>query len=65
MRALCSVVLCVLIAAATGGFLLAAEDQPMIGEAAPTFELPSLSGNRVSLEDYRGETLVLHFGAGW
>ena len=65
MRALCSVVLCVLIAAATGGFLLATEDQPMIGEDAPTFELPSLSGKTVSLEDYRGETLVLHFGAGW
>lgn len=65
MRAFCGVVFCGLLAAAPGSLSLAAADQPMIDEAAPTFDLPSLSGNRVDLEDYRGKILVLHFGAGW
>ncbi len=65
MRALSNVVVRVLLSTAAGGFLFAAEDQPMVGEAAPAFELPSLAGERVGLADYRGKTLVVHFGAGW
>ncbi len=65
MRALSNVVVCMLLSTAAGGFLFAAEEQPLIGEAAPTFELPSLAGERISLGDYRGKTLVVHFGAGW
>lgn len=49
------------------GALAAAADrpQPMIGEPAPAFSLESLEGKRVSLEDFRGKYVVLHFGAGW
>ncbi|MDB9529161.1 peroxiredoxin [Oscillatoria sp. CS-180] len=43
-------------AAALGG------PQPPIGEAAPTFTLPTNSGDGdISLEDYRGRWVVLYF----
>jgi hypothetical protein len=42
-----------------------ADDQPWIGQPAPGFNLPSLSGAMVDLEDFRGKIVVLHFGAGW
>lgn len=38
---------------------------PMIGESAPAFELPTLAGEQVALSDFRGQLVVLHFGAGW
>jgi cytochrome oxidase Cu insertion factor (SCO1/SenC/PrrC family) len=38
----------------------------MIGQTAPLFRLTDvLSGKTVSLEDLRGRTVVLHFGASW
>jgi cytochrome oxidase Cu insertion factor (SCO1/SenC/PrrC family) len=39
--------------------------QQMIGEAAPAFRLLSLDGKPVSLADFQGKVVVLHFGAGW
>jgi ABC-type nitrate/sulfonate/bicarbonate transport system substrate-binding protein len=36
------------------------KDQP-----APTFDLPTLAGDRFALADQRGKTVVLHFGTGW
>ena len=39
--------------------------QPWIGQAAPSFALPTLDGKAVSLADFKGKFLVLHFGAGW
>ncbi len=65
MKVFWGAILCILTVATTGGHLFAAADQPMIGESAPTFELPSLSGSTVDLKDYRGKTLVVHFGVGW
>lgn len=41
------------------------ESQPMIGEAAPAFELVEVTGAKVSLETLRGQWLVVHFGASW
>lgn len=32
-----------------------------IGQAAPTFTLEDVSGERVSLEDFRGKQVVLYF----
>ncbi len=32
---------------------------------APRFTLPSLKGDAVSLEDMRGQVVVIHFGASW
>lgn len=40
-------------------------DHPRLGEPAPAFTLPSLAGQEVSLTDYEGKFVVLHFGAGW
>jgi cytochrome oxidase Cu insertion factor (SCO1/SenC/PrrC family) len=38
----------------------------MIGRPAPPFRLTDvLSGKTVALEDLRGRTIVLHFGASW
>ena len=31
------------------------------GEQAPEFTLPDQDGNAVSLDDYRGQTVVLYF----
>jgi hypothetical protein len=42
-----------------------AASQPMIDAEAPAFGLPALSGEPVSLSDYSGKIVVLHFGAGW
>lgn len=47
------------------GFALPAAGQPEVGGKAPGFSLTALDGATVSLEDYRGRPVVLHFGAGW
>ena len=36
-----------------------------VGEEAPDFTLPSLSGEEVRLSDYRGKKLVLFMWASW
>ena len=38
---------------------------PAIGSAAPAFILPDTAGQPVSLEQYRGRTVVLNFWAFW
>jgi len=39
---------------------------PRLGEAAPAFSLPTTDGAKVvSLSDFEGSFLVLHFGASW
>jgi len=40
-------------------------DHPMLGEPAPAFTLPSLTGEVISLPDFRGKYLVIHFGTSW
>lgn len=34
---------------------------PNVGDKAPNFTLPSHSGEKVSLEDFKGKMLVLYF----
>lgn len=41
------------------------QQRDMIDGAAPLFEQVSLAGETVSLEDYRGEPVMLHFWASW
>jgi hypothetical protein len=50
------------------GALAAAGDPAasLIGQPAPPFRLTDvLSGQTMSLEDWRGTIIVLHFGASW
>ena len=46
-------------------FAAGAIQQPMIGSAAPPFNIQSLDGKSLALSDFRGKVVVLHFGAGW
>ncbi len=39
--------------------------QPMIGEPAPAFAFPSVTGETISLGDLQGKYVVIHFGTSW
>jgi len=45
--------------------LYAQTDQPMIGEVAPSFTLTGLDAKTYSLEQFRGQYVVIHFAATW
>lgn len=45
--------------------LFAQTDQPMIGTAAPSFELQSVDGKSYSLDQLKGKLIVLHFATTW
>ena len=45
--------------------LQAQNEQPLIGQVAPTFKLPGLDGKTYSLEQFRGQFVVIHFAATW
>lgn len=38
---------------------------PRLPDAAPAFDLPTVDGRRVALDDLRGQTVVLNFWATW
>jgi peroxiredoxin len=38
---------------------------PLVGKPAPGFKLESLEGRTVSLDEYRGKTVVVSFWASW
>jgi peroxiredoxin len=39
--------------------------QPMIGQAAPPFKLTAMDGKSYSLEQFRGQYVVIHFATTW
>src|SRR5579884_3736528 len=39
--------------------------EPAIGQPAPAFNLPTIDGRHVTLDDYRGKTLVINIWATW
>jgi len=43
----------------------AQEQQPMLGQMAPSFALKAISGKTYSLEQSKGKYVVLHFAATW
>ena len=45
--------------------LLVAAKAPKVGDAAPNFELTLMNGTKVSLEQLRGQVVVLNFWATW
>jgi hypothetical protein len=59
------VVLLGLGASLAGAQVSGVSTHPMIGEAAPVFDLPEVDGGTLSLESFKGRYVVLHFGASW
>src|SRR5258705_11560941 len=45
--------------------LYAQDEQPMIGQPAPLFELKDVDGKTYSLEQLKGKYIVIHFAATW
>lgn len=54
-----------LLLTALGFFLLSYIRAPNIPDQAPGWTLKNLNGEEVSLEDFRGQTVVLNFWATW
>jgi peroxiredoxin len=48
-----------------GSFLVPICYSATIGDQAPNFRLPSLSGQEVGLETFKGEVILLNFWASW
>ena len=68
VRALGGAALAVLLLVGLGfGLTRNARELPAVsvGKPAPSFELESLAGKRVSLRDFRGRPLVVNFWASW
>jgi thioredoxin-dependent peroxiredoxin len=55
--------LAAVVVAAVALVTVHAADQPMptVGQAAPTFTLPSQDGSQISLDSFRGKWVVLYF----
>jgi cytochrome oxidase Cu insertion factor (SCO1/SenC/PrrC family) len=41
------------------------DEQPKIKEDAPSFTLESLQGEKITLTDYRGKFVIIHFATSW
>lgn len=66
MKSIFSTVLRLLTLAAMPLMLAsAAPKKPVIGQAAPPFELTLIDGSKVSLDQLRGNVIVLNFWATW
>lgn len=59
------IMLCIALALTGWGNVKSQDDKPKIREAAPNFTLLDLDGNSVSMENYRGSYLVIHFAKTW
>jgi cytochrome c biogenesis protein CcmG/thiol:disulfide interchange protein DsbE len=46
-------------------FVLGAAREPMIGKAAPDFQVTTLDGKKLTLADYKNQVLVINFWATW
>jgi cytochrome c biogenesis protein CcmG/thiol:disulfide interchange protein DsbE len=46
-------------------FLLTAAKAPKVGDVAPNFELTLIDGSKVTLDQLRGQVVVLNFWATW
>ena len=41
------------------------ESNPLIGQPAPEFELPTVNGQQLALSDFRGRPVIVNFWASW
>jgi peroxiredoxin len=62
-HALLCISIVLIICSGTG--LYGQNDQPMIGQPAPSFELKSLEGNNYSLAQLKGKVVLIHFATTW
>jgi hypothetical protein len=42
-----------------------AAGHPLVGTKAPNVDLPTTTGERATMEQFRGKWLVVHFGTSW
>nr|WP_299909120.1 TlpA disulfide reductase family protein [Sphingomonas bacterium] len=54
-----------LLGLGAAAFLLTAAKAPTVGDVAPNFELTLIDGSKVTLDQLRGEVVVLNFWATW
>lgn len=55
----------IMLTVCTGTALYGQNDQPMIGQPAPSFELKSLDGKNYSLAQMKGNVVMIHFATTW
>jgi peroxiredoxin len=48
-----------------GALFLTAAKEPKVGDVAPNFELTMIDGSKVTLDQLRGQVVVLNFWATW
>ena len=54
-----------LLGLATAALFLTAAKEPKVGDVAPNFELTMIDGSKVTLDQLRGQVVVLNFWATW
>jgi len=55
----------VIIAGAPAALSAQQDEQPLLGQPAPLFELKAIDGKTYSLEQLKGSYVVIHFAATW
>ena len=60
-----NLVYCFILAISFQSSVIAQGNNPMIGEEAPPFSLVGIDGKTYSLEDQRGNYVVIHIAATW
>lgn len=55
----------ILTVATFASMALVTSAEGRVGDQAPAFRLNALDGERVSLEQLRGQIVVIHFAASW
>ena len=65
VRVLFAVMLIAGLASPTPAIQSAHVPGPRVGEPAPSFDLPTLNGNRITLQSLRGKTVVINAWATW
>lgn len=65
MKRFLASIISVIIAGVSTGLYAQQDEQPLLGQPAPLFELKSIDGKTYSLEQQKGKYVVIHFAATW